>query len=846
MASPTGVTRFRRNALVVLVVCLASALIAPASLAQTPPPDRFARGLDQAEQAREVCRQDGLEVVENVLGQCTHGEDPPPPGLNILKDVKPVAGAAAAAPATGEPAQLTVQAAPVFACDGDGTAGYRTQVIYAVSSDRTNRYPTYQASIVQWAWEADQIYRRSAQETGGLRRIRFVHNPDCSPTVLNVTLSPSGDDNFSNTINELQNLGHSRSDRKYMIFMDANHLCGVGSIWADDRPGQQNYNNIGPDYGRIDAGCWSGHVAAHEHMHNLGGVQNSAPNASGGNHCTDEYDVMCYSDAPNYPAMQFACPSGSRNSTHFDCNYNDYFNTNPPSGSYLAEKWNAANSRFLATDAGSQPASTTCPDQAMEPDEGYTAAGSLTLGVTLPRALCAVGDQDWMSFQAVANQSYRAQIVSKASSITPAIEIYAANGKKLLASATPAAGTLAVLNFRARTGGKHFVRVANINGSYPAAITNTYELRVSLLISNGSAVGGFGYNAYNQVGATQLGEVITGLGGTQTADAVEVSAGFLHSAAVLSNGSVRTWGWNPSGQLGNGSTADSAAAVQVSGLSGVASVSTGALHTVALKADGTVWAWGHNGLGQLGDGTTADRLTPVRVSGLTDIVEISAGWYHNLALKRDGTVWAWGFNGYSALGNGTTVDRSTPVKLSLSKVTGIAAGALHSLAVLEDGTARSWGLNDQGQLGDGTRITRSTPVVVKGLNNTYRVSAGFLHSLALRNDGRVLAWGNNGSQQVGGNPGPDSLFPTTVRCSSDPSCPNEGGPVAILNGIVWVAAGGLHNAVLAEDGTVWGWGWNGFGVLGTGNLVNSGTAVKVTGLTAGGVSAGLYHGLYRR
>jgi hypothetical protein len=89
-------------------------------------------------------------------------------------------------------------------------------------------------------------------------------------------------------------------------------------------------------------------VAAHEVMHNLGGVQLSAPNASGGFHCIDEFDVMCYSNAGSgLPQMRIDCGESGRNTTRFDCGHNDYFHTNPAPGSYLANYWNPTNNRFL-------------------------------------------------------------------------------------------------------------------------------------------------------------------------------------------------------------------------------------------------------------------------------------------------------------------------------------------------------------------------------------------------------------------------------------------------------------------------------------------------------------------
>lgn len=176
---------------------------------------------------------------------CTHGPDLAPGGVNVQRGLPPL-----------NERELAVSNAIV--CEGDGVTGNRVQVLYARATDRPDQYNTYLASIRQWATDADQLYYDSAAETNGTRRIRFVHDPNCTLSVLNVVLSATGDDNFSNTITELKALGYNRTDRKYMIFMDANVYCGIGTFASDDQPGQANANNIGPDYGRTDNGCWGG------------------------------------------------------------------------------------------------------------------------------------------------------------------------------------------------------------------------------------------------------------------------------------------------------------------------------------------------------------------------------------------------------------------------------------------------------------------------------------------------------------------------------------------------------------------------------------------------------------
>src|SRR5439155_16811287 len=129
--------------------------------------------------------------------------------------------------------------------------------------------------------------------------VMFVTDPGaggtgCELSVAVAHLTAAGDDSFSNTASELKALGYKRPDRKYLVWTDANVLCGVGSVYSDTKPGLTNLNNgYAPMFARVDAACW-GYAEGHELMHTLGAVQKGAPHATANSHCYDEPDEMCY------------------------------------------------------------------------------------------------------------------------------------------------------------------------------------------------------------------------------------------------------------------------------------------------------------------------------------------------------------------------------------------------------------------------------------------------------------------------------------------------------------------------------------------------------------------------
>ena len=117
---------------------------------------------------------------------------------------------------------------------------------------------------------------------------------------------------------------------------------------------------------------------------------------------------------------------------------------------------------------------------------------------------------------------------------------------------------------------------------------------------------------------------------------------------------------------------------------------------------------------QLGDGTTTNRYAPTQIGTATTWKTISAGDDHTVATRSDGTLWAWGDNGFGQLGDGTTTDRLTPTQIgTATNWKTITAGRFHDTAATRsDGTLWAWGDNAYGQLGDGTTTDRTSPTQI--------------------------------------------------------------------------------------------------------------------------------------
>jgi alpha-tubulin suppressor-like RCC1 family protein len=339
-----------------------------------------------------------------------------------------------------------------------------------------------------------------------------------------------------------------------------------------------------------------------------------------------------------------------------------------------------------------------------------------------------------------------------------------------------------------------------------------------------------------------------------------------HSVIFGSHSTVLTTGYNGFGQLGNGNlNSQSSLAATVPALGPMDRSATGADHTLVLAFSNvsSVYAWGSNNHGQIGSsiattGTGAFSSNPVKIPLHGAVTEIAAGGFHSLAVV-DGTAYAWGYNGYGQLGDDTFADNTTPkpVKASVGgnviNVTRLAAGGGHSLALTNIGTIYAWGYNGYGQLGKDPTAPLNTyaniaePVQVNGavLQNIVQIAAGGSSSYALENDvdpdtgeittQKLWAWGYNGMGQLG-------LDPATTEFKYTPTAialPATAGKIAKIS------AGWDHLLMLADDGTVWAVGFNGYGQLGnndiTSNLsdtTNKFTPVQVLGPT-GGILSGV-------
>lgn len=264
-------------------------------------------------------------------------------------------------------------------------------------------------------------------------------------------------------------------------------------------------------------------------------------------------------------------------------------------------------------------------------------------------------------------------------------------------------------------------------------------------------------------------------------------------------------------------------------------ISSGDSHGCLMNTLGETWCWGSGSYGQLGDGETDHEGFPVQVVSFTDPLLISAGGNTTCGVDMFNQAFCWGAGGYGQMGNGTNLTINlSPVAVSIGNVVKISAGGASQVcAITIAGAAYCWGADSFGQLGNGAPLADSNlPVQVTGLGagTMAEIAGGGLFTCGLTTGGGVKCWGYNADGELGNNSTTDSPIPVNVS--------------GLSSGVSAIAAGEYHScALMAADGSVKCWGYNGDGQLGDGTDINRLIPVAVVGLSAPAIaiSAGGNH-----
>jgi RHS repeat-associated protein len=278
----------------------------------------------------------------------------------------------------------------------------------------------------------------------------------------------------------------------------------------------------------------------------------------------------------------------------------------------------------------------------------------------------------------------------------------------------------------------------------------------------------------------------------------------------------------------------------------------------ALQTIPDPWSWGAEWDGELGTGSSAVQSpTPNPITGLGLVSMLRAGDFYGLALKPDGSVWGWGRNDMGQVGKPGATTYYTPVQVvgaggsgTLSGIVAIAAGVDHTLALKSDGTVWAWGSNDAGQLGSTTTATctHADTLSVLACSTTPRQvvgagGSGYLTGVVgiAAGDGHSLAVKSDGSVWSWGYNGFGELgnSASSTTSSSTPVQVIGAGGTGTLSGITAVAARGWSSLALKSDGKVYAWGANGNGSLGDGTTTNRGVPAAVLGAGGTGTLSGV-------
>eukprot|EP00753_Platysulcus_tardus_P014914 PLAT4628.1.p1 GENE.PLAT4628.1~~PLAT4628.1.p1 ORF type:complete len:415 (+),score=138.13 PLAT4628.1:196-1440(+) len=319
-----------------------------------------------------------------------------------------------------------------------------------------------------------------------------------------------------------------------------------------------------------------------------------------------------------------------------------------------------------------------------------------------------------------------------------------------------------------------------------------------------------------------------------------LAAGVSHVLAVDGGSQPQLWAW---GAASGGRCAidsyepalyEATAVGRLDGGDALAAVAAGGSHSLLRTVSGRVFAFGFGAHGQLGLGgqlrdCTVPHELPAEEWDGEAVVGVSAGGSHSAAVTASGRLFCWGRSDNGRLGTGDDIARrpgedydfaGATRALHVSEmdgaaVTAVSCGGFHTLALTDARELYAWGGGRHGELGIGEELESWLPYPLPLLaGEVTAVSAGGLHSAALTADGGVYTWGWGGHGALGHGDESRELIPRRVMALD--------GAVAVE-----VVCGGAHTLARMADGSVYAWGNNASGELGTGSRKRSYTPQKV-------------------
>lgn len=299
-----------------------------------------------------------------------------------------------------------------------------------------------------------------------------------------------------------------------------------------------------------------------------------------------------------------------------------------------------------------------------------------------------------------------------------------------------------------------------------------------------------------------------------------VKVGFSNACGIRSDGALLCWGNNPrtTTALKYGNTPQ-----QVGAATDWQAIGLYTDWIVGLRTGGSAYVWGINNAGQIGLSPGSEIVQPTPLGGtVTGWSEIRPGSNHGCGIVN-GRGYCWGIIGDGNLGNGVSTTLYGPTKIGSDRWTQLAGGA-GQCGLRSDGALLCWGSNST-TVGIGFGNTDPVPAPTRLGTDTWTAVAGGLTvngaaSCAIRG-GAPYCWGDNKNGQLGiGNTATPQLSPAAVN---------------VPNGTQWteIAISGDHTCAIKSDATLWCWGLNAAGQLGTGTTSNTPTTAPPVAPLAG-------------